>query len=306
MIKFLKKSFLFCVVIILVILIFQVLISLRIKNIAVSGYDNWDVTSNVDADLVLLGSSRCWVQLDPRFFEKNYNVTTVNIGTNGHSELEAIILRLKNYLSKNKSPKFAILSFDPFVHGKKINAISDKNCYARFTFLPTKNNSDLVNYFAFNNYEKYIPLYAIFKYQQLYDCISLKNKDIFKEGFELVDKKWDTIKYPPNDNLKKYFIKKHEISSLLVNLENLKSICKLYKIKLLCLQTPVYKSLYIQNNFDFSKTICDSLKIDFINATYDDITKDYNCFYNSNHLNKYGINRFNSLLKQENQLSTFF
>ena len=150
--NFFKNSILFLSFAIVIISLLQAMISLRIKGKVVTGYDTWDATYNINADLVLLGSSRCWVHFDPRFFEKTYHLKTVNIGVNGHSELTAIQLRLENYLAKNKPPKFAILSFDPLVVSgslKDNNKFSNKNNYARFAFLPSKENLELVDYFQF-------------------------------------------------------------------------------------------------------------------------------------------------------------
>jgi hypothetical protein len=93
-----------------------------------------------NADLVLLGSSRCFSHLDPRFFFK-LPPKTGNIGMNGHSELTAILLRLKNYLAENKTPKYVILSFDPLINPRDYennSNFTDKNNYASIACFPSK------------------------------------------------------------------------------------------------------------------------------------------------------------------------
>lgn len=305
--KFLKNSALFLTFVLVILCLLQTLISIRIKDKAVTGYDNWNATSNINADLVLLGSSRCWAQLDPRFFEETYNLKTVNIGMNGHSELTAIQLRLENYLSKNKAPKYAILSYDPIIipgSFKNNTNFINKNNYARFAFLPTKENRDLVNYFKFDNLEKYIPLYSLFKYQLFEDCVTLKNKSIFKEGFECNDEQWDTIKNPVSDVVKKYFVKNNEINNLKKQLFRLKLLCEKNSIQLLCIQTPVYKTGYDQLVFEKSATICKSMNIDFIDVSSSLIRNNIDNFYNSSHLNKKGVIEMNKLLKNDKELRT--
>ncbi|MES2410309.1 MAG: hypothetical protein V4535_02575, partial [Bacteroidota bacterium] len=270
----------------------QLFISYRIKDKTVTGYDNWDTTANSNADLVLIGSSRCWAHFDPRFFEETYHLKTINLGMNGHNDMTAIQLRLENYLAKNKAPKYVLLNFDqPAILGSidKNTNLTGKNYYARFAFLPTKENNDLVNYFKFDNCEKYIPLYALFKYQLFEDCITLKKSNSFPEGFELHDEKWDTIKYPINYVNKKHYFKSNEIKSVTKALGEFDKLCKKSNIKLICIQTPVYKVAYDEKTFAAPKLICDSLKIPFMDVNAVHIRSDINYFYNTMHLNKNGI-----------------
>lgn len=307
--QFLKNSALFVLFTMLIICLLQALVSFRINNKAVTGYDNWDATKNVNADLVLLGSSRCWAQLDPAFFEDQFKVKTINIGINGHSELSAILLRLKNYLAKNKAPQFAILSFDPLVTPGSFENnynFTNKDNYARFAFLTSKENLELVNYFKFTYPERYIPLYALFKYQLVENCVTMKDKDLFKEGFELNDNEWDTLKYPISDIMKKHFVNNSQINQLKVQLQLLKSLCKTNNIRLLCLQTPVYKSLYDKTVFDRSKAICKSVNIPLVDVSSGKIQDSIGNFYNSTHLNKKGVAQMNNLLKNEKELTSFF
>lgn len=307
--KFLRNSAMFLFFTLLIVVLIQAIISLRIKGKAITGYDTWDVTSNINADLVLLGSSRCWAHFDPHFFENTYNLKTINIGMNGHSELPASILRLKNYLNKNKAPKFAILSFDPAtVPGsfKNNNNFINKNNYARFAFLPTKENIDLIDYFKFNNYERYVPLYALFKYQLFTDAVTLKNTSIFSKGFELNYEHWDTLKYPISGAMKKHFVKDNQIPMLLKQLSMLKTLCQKNNIQLLCIQTPAYKSCYDSVAFQKSAKICKHLGIPFIEANTFEIRSNIRNFYNETHLNKTGITQMNKLLKNEKELDTIF
>ena len=307
-INFLKKTVSFSILIVVIITSLQILITFRIKDKTVFGHDNWDTTSNIDADIVLLGSSRCWMHLDPGFFNKKFNLKTVNIGMNGHSKINSIQLRLENYLMKNKSPKFVIFSFDPFIEpyfNKSDSNLINKDKYSRFAFMPTKENEALVEYFKFNNAEKYIPLYAIFKFKLLGDCVTLNNSNLFPEGFGMNDEVWNTTKSPVNDELKKYYFTDNEASILKKQLYNLNEFCKKKEIKLICIQTPVYKVLYDKKKFQQTISICESNNIEVIDANYEIIRNNSINFYNTNHLNKKGVNEMNKLLKNEQKLINF-
>jgi hypothetical protein len=307
--QFFKNSVLFLCLLIGIVFLIQIAISYRIKGKTVTGYDTLELTSGVNANLVLLGSSRCWAHFDPRFFEQNYHVKAINIGMNGHSDLTATQLRLENYLSRNKAPKFAVLNIDPFVSvgsfRNNTNFVT-KNDYARFAFFPDKRDKAFLEYFKFDNFEKYVPLYALFKYQLFTDCITLKNANTFKAGFELNDEKWDTIKYPINANSKKYFLKQKDIPNIEHSLKMLKDLCLKNNIRLLCIQTPTYKVTYDSVTFQIPKLLCAKLNIPFIDANFETIRAKTDYFYNVMHLNKNGVYEMNKLLKNEKELDTFF
>lgn len=306
---FIKKIIIYVCFIFIIAMLFQILISLKIKDESISENDNLEQTSSINADLVFLGSSRCWVHFDPCFFDSTYRIKSVNIGVNGHSEISMAIIRLKYYLSRNKSPKFAILSFDPFISaGSKINNTNFylKHEFARYSFFPNAKDLLFVNYFKFNLAEKYIPLYSIFKYKLLYDCITLKKNNYNRlNANHLIDESWDTISQPVPKTAKKYYFNKDQIASISNSLSKLNNLCLKNNIKLLCIQTPVYKSIYDDVAFTNTNIICKNLEIPFLDINIDTICSNIHFFYNSNHLNKKGVGQMNQFLKKNVLLTSF-
>lgn len=302
-----KNVVLFICLFFTVILVIQIAISTRIKGKSVTGFDTLDTTENINADLVFIGSSRCWAHFDPNFFEENYNLKSVNIGMSGFSEIEPTKLRLKNYLAKNKKPKYVIFNIDPFLKAtiKKNKNLINKNSYSVYAFLPSKKNLAIVNFYKFNNYEKYIPLYAIFKYKILFDCLTLNKSNSFPNGFESNDEIWNQKKYPSSAINKNFFFKQNETHKITDALEELKLLCKENNIQLICIQTPVYKSTYDTKAFEIPKTICKKLNIPFIDLSNSYIKDKMNYFYNDIHLNKNGVTEMNKLLKNEKELTNF-
>ncbi|WP_333877384.1 hypothetical protein [Flavobacterium sp.] len=284
-------------------------ISYRISGKTVTGYDTLECTENVNADLVLLGSSRCWAHFDPEFFQSNYRVKTVNIGMNGHPDILASHLRFENYLARNKAPKYAILTMDPFVSAgnlEKNSNMVNKNDYARFAFMPNTMDEPLLQYFKFDAAERYVPLYALCKYQMFWDCITLNKSDSFPKGFELNDEEWDTLKYPITSENKKYFFKESDIPDIKKALMQFKQLCQKHQVKLLCIQTPTYKAVYDSESFNWPGAICKELNIPFFDANYEAIRNKTVYFYNTNHLNRTGVLEMNSRLKNAQQLTDFF
>lgn len=307
--QFLKNTVRFALLLIGILFLIQLAVSFRIKGKTVTGYDTLELTSNGNADLVFMGSSRCWAHFDPQFFEDNYHLKSVNIGMNGHSDLMASTLRLQNYLAKNKAPKFVLLNIDPFISAGSLEhntKMVNKNDYARFAFFPKEEDQPFMDYFQFDTAERYIPLYALFKYQMFIDCVTLNKSNAFPKGFELNDEQWDTIKYPISDINKKYFFKPKDMPSITYALKELNDLCVKNNIRLMAIQTPVYQISYDAVAFERPKAICQKLNIPFVDVNDESIRNKTDYFYNAIHLNKKGVQEMNKRLKNEKELDMFF
>jgi hypothetical protein len=306
--KFILKLITYAICTILLIYSIQMALSFKIKNKSTNGLDNLVTTSNINAELLLMGSSRCWAHFDPHFFESAFNIKkAVNIGVDGHSELSMTYVRLLDYLSYNKPPKFIIINVDPFISANSIDQYSrmvNKNKYARYAFYINNRQWKTVDYFKFNFYEKYIPLYSIFKYQIFSDCLFGNNSSpYFQYGYEKHDNKWDTIQNPTsNTTAKKYFLKPKNIPEIKTSLQKIQTLCITHGVKLICIQTPVYKSIYNEYEFNLTKEICKDLNLDFFDLNVPYIRNDISNFYNSNHMNINGILKMNAIMLKNDTL----
>lgn len=285
----------------------QLLLSYRIKGKITSEGNNLVQTAGVNADLVFLGSSRCAMHFDPNYFDANFKIKTVNLGINGHSELTMAITRLKYYLATNKAPKFAVLNIDPFISAANNNNNSAlKDEFARCAFFPTNQDSLIADYFKFNFAEKYIPLYSLFKYRQLRASLFPRNTNDFKKyGYRLNEMQWDGVVTSKNLAVKSKFFKKSEIGAITDSLLKLKKLCDENHIKLLCIQTPVYKAVYDTELFSLTGQLCEKSKIPFIDTNTEAIINDAGNFQNINHLNKKGVLQMNLFLKGNPEFISF-
>jgi hypothetical protein len=301
---FLIRIAAFLTILFLLLLSFQLFISFRIRNTSIRGIDNLEQTKDVNADLVFMGASRCWAHFDPRFFDSVFHLQSVNIGVEAHSEIAMMKLRLQNYLSGNKPPKFAIISFDPFVRVGR-NDMTHKDAFARYVFFPSEKNLPILNNFKFNLLEKYVPLYAVFKYRILKDCLFLKDKDrlmYMKYAFGAHDEQWDTIAAPIDEAGKKLYFKENQILPITDSLRELSRFCSSLGIKIICIQTPMYKVMQDDKKFDEARAICKTLNIPFIVVCADSIKNDPGCFYNAYHLNLKGVAQMNRVLENNSEL----
>jgi hypothetical protein len=295
--KFLIKIFLFSIILLSLALVAQILIDVRIRNKVASGHDNLDLNSGQYNDLVFLGSSRCFAHFNPALFHKALGLSCINLGVDGHSELTMHVLRLSNYLAKNRPPRFAILNIDPFTSAGSMDSnenLVDKYNFARYAFMPSAANDPIVRYFHFNFVERYIPLYALLRYKVFFECLTLPyNKDWIAQGYNKHDEQWDTASIPVkqlHQIAKLYFDTTSAYQDAIKSeLARIDSICSHNQVRLICVQTPVFKTAYDSSYFSYPRQLCSELGIPFFDLNDKSIDDDISNFYNTNHLNTKGV-----------------
>ena len=311
--KFLLKILSFVLILLAVASILQLLISFRIRNKTTTGHDNFHIIKDHKDELIFLGSSRCLEHFDPKIFKDSLGINAINLGVNGHSDLTMQTLRLQYYLIHNAPPKVAVLSFDPLTlpgsYSIEDNTdFFEKDFFARYAFFPQKEDKLITTYFHYNFAERYIPLYAILRYRLMMDCILMNRLDSWvKIGYEKHDEQWDTVAHPLD---RKFFFDHYAFNKLQSNNDTIKShlnilynLCKQNHIKLICVQTPVYKDIYDPGAFVLPEKMCSELGILFINTNTDSMMNDRHNFSNANHLNTTGvIKTMNTIIKNKDFL----
>ena len=293
--RFLKKLALFVTIILSLATAGQILIGIRIKGKSVRGHDNLHIVKNQQNDIVFLGSSRCLTHFDPHLFEQKSGLKAVNIGVEGHSELPVHILRLEDYLLKNKAPKFAILNFDPLMYAGSFRENTNfvhKDDFARYAFLCPAEDTLFINYFRFSFADRYIPLYALLKYKLFFDCLTLRNVSAWpKYGYARNDTHWDTLSNPVNMAfVENYFdTTSASLARMKVQLDSLNTLCRQNGIKLICIQTPMYKAVHIKPYYDLTGQLCHEMNIPFFDLNSDSLDNNVGYFYNIDHLNTEGV-----------------
>ncbi len=305
--KFISQLFFFACLLFCGALALQLLISNRIKGKIISENNNLEQTTNANAELVFLGSSRCAMHFDPNYFSTTFKLKSVNLGVNGHSEITMAITRLKYYLATNKPPRFAILNFDPMMlANNEADNFSLKDEFAKEAFFPKNKDTLFVNYFKFNFAEKYVPLYSLFKYRQIRTCVFFRNTNDFKKfGYRKNDVSWDGIINQKALAIRAKYFKKDQIQPITNSLLALKKLCVENNIKLMCIQTPVYKPIYEPVRFAWTQKICQNAKIPFVDTNSSSIINNCAYFLNINHLNKNGVSQMNQFLKNNTVLTSF-
>lgn len=307
--SFLSKLILYFGMTFLIALLLQVLLSYRIRDKILTENNPSEVPRNKNAEVLFLGNSRCSMHFDPTFFAANYSLSFANLGISGHHDLAMASLQLQRFMMTNKTPKYVILNFDPFTSaGGRFNKSNFvlKDEFARYAFFPEDQDTLYAQYFKFSWAEQYVPLYALFKYRQFRNCIFIKNVNDYKTyGYQKNDRYWDTL--APNKErllLQKYF-KKEALPGISDALSALNKICIQHQIKLLCIQTPVHKTVYDSALYSATGTICRQLNIPFIDVNTPYFTSHARFYLNANHLNTYGVGQLNLFLKKDPVFNQF-
>lgn len=250
-----------------------------------------------NVDILFLGSSHAYRSFDPRIFKKE-SIKTFNLGSSSQSHLQTEVL-LKKYLD-SLNPKLII--YDVYlgiflIDGVESsldllsNGVIDKNS---LQMILKTNNIKLYNTFIYSNFLE------IFKIGMYNKSISLYDDKYIEGGY--VEKK---IKYykPSRENVLNWEINKKQYEAFIRNVEYIKS----KKIKIIFIQTPITKKLYQsfskKEKFD---NLIENVGI-YYNFNKETALIDTLDFYDSNHLNIIGVNKFNNsfltLIKEKKYLN---
>ncbi len=299
---FLRKIIFYCAVLFIVAFAFESFIDHRLKNTYNYTYGDWNriFKGQIDADIVILGSSRAFVQYNPQIIEKITGLKCYNLGLDG-AGTTIQMAKWKAYLKYNKHPKFVIQDIDLLSFGEmKGNEIPNKE-----QFLPYLESSSVYNVLRTISpnivFEKHIPLikYCGFNKQVvsafIADSIVSDGKT---KGFQVQDKLWDDKMLDYLKTNKKKVTKEKKLLDLgFNNLISLALDCSENGIQLFLVHSPLFyegqKVLGQQESFivkisDFAK----EYKITFWDFTEGEINYKTDYFYNATHLNKFGSDLF--------------
>ena len=103
------------------------------------GVSNAIVDGAINADVLILGSSRAMAHYDPRIIERKTGLSTYNIGLNG-SQTDMQLARLKVYLRHNKPPVVLMFNLDTFSF-----QVTHGGVYDPAQYMPFLNEPDIYN-----------------------------------------------------------------------------------------------------------------------------------------------------------------
>lgn len=309
LIYFAKKSFIFVLGFFVVVFVLEALISFAIKKIKVGEYGvlNKIDSGEINADILVCGSSRALKAVNPKIIEKVTGFTCYNIAADG-ADLGVQLPKLKWYLNKNKKPKIIIQDIAQF------GDVISNRIYEPFKYLPYLSDDSLYNgllridkdfwlhkylfptnliYYNFDFYAKL--------FQEL--VLTIKKQDIYVNGFLPDQSKWsgnlELLQKENPEGFTVYFSEDYK-----VYLHQLVKLCKENRIILLLTVLPVYYKIQemTKNREEAMKTYKSFeenpfvVYLDFLDV---DFTSDLENFYNFSHVNLKGAEKFSYFLSKQ-------
>ncbi len=253
---------------------------------------------NITADLLIYGSSRAWVQINPQIIEDSLHLTSYNLGIDGHN-FWLQYLRHKEFLHFNKKPRHIIVSLDVFTLQKK------KDLFNYQQFLPFLLwNDELCQYTSayngFSNYDYWMPMARYHHESEALfaayaSAAQIQVGPVRTLGYLGVEENW-------NDDLAKAKSKNGsftiEIDSAILQLfDQFINECLHDSIGLTFVYSPEFieGQNFVQNRKEIIskyQSIADQYHLPFLDYSGDTMSMKKEYYYNAEHLNKNGSTLF--------------
>lgn len=293
--KFLKKTLLIGISILIVFIIADIIATWYYRNQDHYPFSTFtDITEGrLDSDLWFLGSSRTLVQYNPRIFDSILDVSSYTLGCDAMH----IVLQVQCYQIArefNDKPKYLILdllwqsldmelaplskyAYMPYINNHRFRQIVKNNDNLSFAYL-------------------YFPYYRFHlerKSGQYY-----KNSKMYK-GYQARDIPWSPI--DPNGLDTIHYRQEKKAIELL---DSFLCDCRRDSISVILIHSPFERNGFekIQNHddmLDLFRSIAERHNVPFLDYTEDPICYDTLNFYNAMHLNSHGADIFSAKLAHD-------
>lgn len=267
-------------------------------------YEVWNdiYDGNINADLLIYGSSRAYRHFDPNIIEDSLDLSAYNLGINGHN-FWLQYLRHIEYIKTNTLPKHILLAVDVNSLGKI------KDLFQMDQFLPymlwNKNITKFTSsYEGYNRLDYYVPALRYFgksnaKQEALVALMSDSIIPYRKKGYNGSNEKWNDDFINAKKKMTYYEVRIDKPSLDLFD-KFLKE-CQNNNIKITLVHSPLYieGQEFVKNRKEILQIFKDfALKYNlyFLDYSKDALSFDKNNFYNAMHLNRLGAELFTKKL----------
>ena len=279
-------------------------------------FANWNdlYNSKINADLLIMGSSRAEFQISPKIIDSVLVLNSYNLGLSAwHFDMQ--YARFRMYLQHNKKPKYIIQNVDVYGFSKRQDVADSPQ------FLPYIQDTILQNVThkhkgEFDIYQQNIPLFkyktesklavegflGFIGFSDLYDTTTKYkgyrgNNYAWNKDFETFKKRYPKgAKYKFDKEVKRQF-------------EEYLAFCQRENIKVILVYAPEYFEVqpYYKNKSELINLCEESVKkynCQFLDYSKNSLCYNRDYFYNSQHLNRRGAELFS--LDLGNKVKTLF
>jgi hypothetical protein len=274
---------------------------LRKSRMALFATWNDIMDSKINADVLLIGASRCLVTLSPRILDSILQTNSFNIGLSGY-QFNMEYARYKIYRQHNKKPSSIVLCLDYASLSERADLLDPQQFFPfyRDTLIcKTIKEYNGAPSFA----EKYIPLFKYNNNLNLFKNgissflgVSRDQYAYYYKGYCPQNKAWDsTFDYFKKANPKGIRLNPKPKNVQLLN--QFVAECKKDSIQLIFVFPPVLheSDYYLQNKDSLMSTfkeVANDNNLPFFNYSTDTFCFRRGLFYNSQHMNIKGSESF--------------
>lgn len=300
--RFLKHIGSWIVALYLIMLGLDIIVSSGLRKTDIRKYAVWNDIYNhkIDADLIIVGSSRAWCGYNTQILDSLLGCNSYNLGLDGHA-LDAQIVRYDAYKRNSPSPRVVIINTD-FLSTFGNTADIE---YEREQYFPYINDHILLDAVSkgkkISFMDRLLPFVRYFGYHEdiFNGILSFAGKKTFDDGgmykgYRGNDYGWTDGLLASNDV---YDVSEDIDDSSYTLLESFVSELISDGIYIVFVKSPVYSPLFekienigVSDNI-FSK-IAETYSIPVLNYYQDSLCNDKSNFYNPSHLNKRGSVEF--------------
>lgn len=276
----------------------------QLRKLNSSPFANWNdlYKGDIRCDVLIMGSSRAYVQFNPRILDSCLQMNCYNLGSNGRPA-DAQILKYEVFRHEgNAKPKW-------IVYELYAGTLDTSNGYDRIQYVPYLRHPYLWRKTRkmehFNWADGWIPCYRFLKYKEDIKAILKKEsyytrpENTLYKGFQDFDKKWDGSAYSALDS-----IEYQNNPRTLQQFEEFLEQCRKEQVRVVLVKAPYYAGATskIKDREGMERlfnNIAERHRVPLLDYTYDPICNDTNCFYNATHLNRKGSTIFSEMLAHD-------
>jgi hypothetical protein len=256
----------------------------------------------INSEIVIYGSSRAWVQIDPGKISDSLHTTVYNLGIDGHN-FWLQYLRHRLLLEYNIRPKLIIYSLDIFTLEKRPD-LYNPDQFLPYMLFNKEIEKATISYKGYSSLDYELPFIRYYgKKGAIFHSLKLflkpkSDSNVRVKGYQGQDKSWNDDFDKAKDKIQYYSAKLDSPSIQLF--EKFLQECKNKNIKIIFVYTPEYieGQKFIKNREEimglYSK-LSKKYSIPFYDYSNDSISFQKKYFYNAEHLNKTGAELFTNM-----------
>ena len=292
--RFLLRTLLFLALATTVMTVLDLVLSAQLRERQAGPFSTWtDIFhSRITADLVVMGTSRAWVQYSPAILDSVLHTHSYNLGHDG-SAFNRQYSRYLIYRKHNTKPRIIIQNID-------FTTLNYTSGYDQYQYFPYFRDPDIrhmvIPYEQFTLADRTLPFYryANFGTQRLFS-----NKHVSIKGYCSRERDWNVAPlergvwtdYSADPRTLKMF-------------EQFLAQASAEGIQVIFVHAPIFAGLTAQQQgldtmWDIYRRLATQYHIPILNYQNDTICSDTTCFHNRTHLNRKGAELFSRQLAND-------